>query len=147
MNEIPKTIDELEDAVEEIDVPHERIILTFRNFIKKLASEGRFANISNAELDPLLRYLNMELISSALESNELRSQSNLELARLASHSKNNDPYYHLARCVRLIYVDSLEWERVAQDTLLFSFFFHLIRIFDDIETEFVKYFSDALLCK
>ncbi|WEF33102.1 hypothetical protein [Pseudoduganella chitinolytica] len=143
MTELPKTIDELEDAVEDIRVLHEDVIFTLREFLYKLQNEQRFPNISKSESDPLLKYLNVDVLLSARKTDDLRSKLNLELTELAYEHKKNDKYYSLIRCIRLLYVDEIEWDRVAQDTLLFSFFFHLKHILTDIEIEFVKYFSDA----
>lgn len=147
MIELPKTIDELEDAVEEMDVPHTQLILEFRNFINNLIVENRLPDIANEKMKLLSKYLGRDAVLMAQKDEKIQSQFNLELAYLANENQGDHRYYSLLRCLRLIYVDKPEWERVAQDTLLFTFFFHLQRMLNDIEPEFIRYFSSALFHK
>ncbi|AXA94271.1 hypothetical protein DPH57_25930 [Massilia sp. YMA4] len=145
MTELPNTIDDLEDAIEALQISNAHLTSEFRSFVDMLIHENRLRDIVDGRLELVSRYVSKDAFLSAQKEDPIRARINLELARLAQENNDDERYYGLLRCLRLIYVDEVEWERVAQDSLVFTFCFYLRRVISDIEPEFIEYLSHALL--
>lgn len=148
MSTIPsKAFDELEMAIADRHVLTEDLVLAYADLLTKFIKEKKFSDISEARLHVLAKYLDRRIIMRSREDETLRSYLESELMALRADSRKGSDTYNLAACLRFIFVKQSEWDDVAQDPPIYYFFSCLMKIFGDVEMDFVAHFNNVLLKK
>lgn len=138
-----KSIADLEDAIDEKEIPYSELIFAYKDFILRLIDDGTLEKIPKSYLGKARGYLGKVSEFAAAQDRDANATVRSKLWAFADEHKAEPDVYNLARALIFTYSNVDEWEN-SQDPIIYYFYIFLARIVDDIESPFVQYFNEKL---
>ncbi|MGW8391135.1 hypothetical protein [Pseudoduganella sp. HUAS MS19] len=136
--------DALEDTIEELGIPVERILEAYRKFLLQLIATKRFTGITSSDIQRVENYLTNSVKVFLSMSDDQREKIRVELWSFADACrKTNNGLYSLLRCVIILYGEPRDWE-TAQDSPIYYCLLPLTEVIPDVEPEFISHFQKTL---